>query len=227
MEEPVALPGTMDPADSGQDGQDAIDREAEDRKALERVAAGDPEAFTVLVERHQERLLRVCRRMLGDPEAARDAAQEVFLKAYRSAGSYQPRGKVYTWLYRIAVNHCLNLLRRRRLVRFLPWSGIGGGEAGAGREAPPFDPATDAPAADERLASRQRWQRVQRALSDLPATQRAVVTLVRFEGLSYKETAEVLEVTVGAVESRLFRAMRSLEAALSEQSDARPGGRMP
>lgn len=196
----------------------ALDREAEERDALARVAAGDAEAFALVVERHQERLLRVCRRMLGDPEAARDAAQEVFLKAFRNAGRYKPRGKVYTWLYRIAVNHCLNRLRRRRVVRFLPWSGLGGsGDPGGADDAPAFDPPGDEPDADRRLAARQRWRRVQRALAELPDTQRAVVVLVRFEGLSYKETAEVLGVSLGAVESRLFRAMRNLESALVEE----------
>ena len=84
-----------------------------DRGVLARVAEGDVESFGVLVERHQERLIRLCERMLGEPEEARDAAQEVFLKAFRKAGSFRPRGRVYTWLYRIAVNHCLNRLRRR------------------------------------------------------------------------------------------------------------------
>ncbi|MGH9362108.1 MAG: RNA polymerase sigma factor, partial [Thermoanaerobaculia bacterium] len=86
---------------------------------LQRVAAGEVEAFAPLVASHQERLLRLCERLLGDVEEAHDAAQEVFLKAFRKAGSYRPRGQVYTWLYRIAVNHCLNLLRRRRVVRFV------------------------------------------------------------------------------------------------------------
>ena len=91
---------------------------------------GGREAIVRLVERHQQRLLRVCQGFLHDPEAARDAVQEVFLKAYRKAGSYRPRGKVYTWLYRIAVNHCLNRLRRRRLLRFLSFAEMGGEAAG-------------------------------------------------------------------------------------------------
>jgi RNA polymerase sigma-70 factor (ECF subfamily) len=184
---------------------------AADRDALRRVAAGDAEAFAVVVEHHEERLLRLCRRLLGDPEEARDAAQEVFLKAFRNAGRYQPRGQVYTWLYRIAVNHCLNRLRRRRVVRFLPWSGGGDGEAD---EAPAFDPADEAPGPEEALAARRRWRRVRRAVAALPDGQRAALVLVRFEGLSYKEAAEVLGISLGAVESRLVRAMRHLEAAL-------------
>lgn len=188
-----------------------------DRRVLERVAAGDADAFADLVERHQGRLLRVCRRMLGDPEEARDAAQEVFLKAYRKAGTFEPRGKVYTWLYRIAVNHCLNLLRRRRVVRFLQLGG-GGGEGGE-EEVPLPEPVDDAADPEAALEARRRWRRARRAVAELPANQRAVLVLARFEGLAYKEIAEVLGVSVSAVESRLFRAMRNLESALKETED--------
>jgi RNA polymerase sigma-70 factor (ECF subfamily) len=178
-----------------------------DRLALERVAAGDAEAFAPLVERHQVRLVRLCERLLGDPEAARDAAQEVFLKAFAKAGSYRPRGRVFTWLYRIAVNHCLNRLRRRRIVRFLTLAPAA--EADGGATDPPAggaDPETEA-------AARQRWRRTRAAIAALPPGQRAVVALVRFEGLSYRGAAEALGITEGAVESRLVRAMRTLEAA--------------
>jgi len=176
-------------------------------EALARVAAGDAGAFSLLVERHQERLLFLCERLLGDVEEARDAAQEVFLKVFRKAGEVRPQGQVYTWLYRIAVNHCLNRLRRRKLVRFLRW------EDPEKRDAPAFDPPD--PGADPAAAldSRRRWQATRRAIGQLPENQRAVLVLVRFEGLSYKQTADVLGITEGAVESRLFRAMRRIETA--------------
>jgi RNA polymerase sigma-70 factor, ECF subfamily len=176
-------------------------------EALARVAAGDAQAFASLVESHQERLLRLCERLLGDAEEARDAAQEVFLKAYRKAGAVRPQGRVYTWLYRIAVNHCLNKLRRRKLVRFLRW------EDPEERDAPAFDPPDEAADPAAALEARRRWRATRRALARLPENQRSVLVLVRFEGLSYKQVAEVLSITEGAVESRLFRAMRRLEAA--------------
>jgi RNA polymerase sigma-70 factor, ECF subfamily len=172
---------------------------------LGRVAAGEVEAFAALVERHEGRLLRLCERLLGSPEEARDAAQEVFLKVFRKAGAAEPRGQVSTWLYRIAVNHCLNQLRRRRLVRFL---GLGGGEEGV-----LVDPPDEAPGPAAALEARRRWQEVRSAIARLPANQRSVLVLVRLEGLSYRETAEVLGITEGAVESRLVRAMRRLAAA--------------
>ena len=176
--------------------------------ALARVAAGDTGAFTGLVETHQERLLRLCERLLGDPEEARDAAQEVFLKAFRKAGEVRPLGQVYTWLYRIAVNHCFNKLRRRKLVRFLRFE-TDPEEPGA----PAFDPPDAGPDPISALEARRRWQAVRRAIDRLPANQRSVLVLVRLEGLSYRQIAEVLGITEGAVESRLFRAMRRIETA--------------
>lgn len=194
-----------------------------DREALARVAAGETEAFAAVVERHQARLLRLCERMLGDAESARDAAQEVFLRAYAKSGSYRPRGKVYTWLYRIAVNHCLNRLRRRRVVRFLRLAEPGGSDPPGERSAEPADGAADPEAA---AAVRQRWRATRRAVATLPPGQRAVLVLAKFEGLPYRRIAEVLGITEGAVESRLFRAMRRLELEVSvrtAQESAAPG----
>ncbi len=176
-------------------------------EALARVAAGDADAFSSLVESHQERLFRLCERLLGDAEEARDAAQDVFLKAYRKAAEVRPQGQVYTWLYRIAVNHCLNKLRRRKLVRFLRL------DSPIEADSPAFDPPDRAADPAATLDARRRWQATRRAIDKLPENQRSVLVLVRFEGLSYKQVAEVLGITEGAVESRLVRAMRRLEAA--------------
>ncbi len=180
-----------------------------DLAALRRVAAGDGGAFTELVERHQVRLVRLCARLLRDPDEAQDAAQEVFLRAYRAAGTYEPRGAVFTWLYRIAVNHCLNRLRRRRLVRFLPM--LSGGAAG--EEPKELDPPDLAPRSDRAVESRETWQAMRGAIRALPANQQAVLLLAKFEQLSYREIAQALGITEGAVESRLVRAMRTLQRA--------------
>lgn len=173
-----------------------------------RIATGDREAFADLVERHHRRLLRVCERLLGDAEDARDAVQEVFLKVMVKAGGFRPKALVSTWLYRVAVNHCLNVLRRRRLRRWVSLSPAEDDDAAA-----PPDPAEERAGPDRELAARRQWARVQRAIAALPPSQRAVLVLARFEELSYKEIAETLGITLGAVESRLFRAMRALEKA--------------
>ena len=185
--------------------------------ALARAAAGDSDAFAEVVESHQERLLRLCERLLGDAEEARDAAQEVFLKAYRKAADFRPQGQVYTWLYRIAVNHCFNKLRRRRLVRFLRF------KTGEEADAPAFDPPDAGADPATTLEARQRWQTTRRAIAKLPDNQRAVLILARFEGLSYRQIAEILGITEGAVESRLVRAMRRIEAA-RDREDAQEKG---
>ncbi len=182
----------------------------DDWQLLARVAAGEEEPFRLLVERHQDRLVGLCRRLLGDPEAALDAAQEVFVKLYRKAGRLEPRGQLYTWLYRVATNHCLNRLRRRRLLRFVPLV------RGDGDEVAELDPPEAGPDPERALAGRRRLAATRAAIDRLPPGQRAVLVLARWEGLSYKQIAASLGITVKAVESRLVRAMRSLERAQEE-----------
>lgn len=189
-----------------------------DWQVLQRVAAGDVESFGALAARHQQGLHQLCHRMLGDAEAARDATQDVLLKVFRSAAGFQPQGKVSTWLYRIAVNHCLNRLRRRRLARFFSFGELG--QPGEDGEEHELDPPDDAPDAEARLQTRERWRRTRQAIDALPENQRTVLILAKFQGLSQREIARVLEITEGAVESRLVRAMRTLAAADAEQAAA-------
>ena len=210
--------GQVGPAVAAPEGKAANDLETATAAAVDpgwevlaRVAAGDADAFVLLVEAHQDRLLRLCERMLGDAEEARDAAQEVFLKAYRKAADFRPRGQVFTWLYRIATNHCLNQLRRRRVVRFVRW------EDSEERDAAPFDPPDAGPNPEAALESRRRWQQTRKVIARLPSGQRAVLVLARFEGLSYRQIADVRGITEGAVESRLFRAMRRIETAAAQE----------
>lgn len=183
-----------------------------DRGVLERVAAGDMESFAVLVERHQGKIVRLCERMLGGRDEGQDAAQDVFLKVLRKAGSFRPRGQVATWLYRIAVNHCLNQLRRRRLVRFFSFGELGSAATDYENGAP-LDPRDEAPDAGRHLEMKRRWQATRDLIERLPPGQRAVLVLTKLEGLSYRRTAETLGITESAVESRLFRAMRTLTRA--------------
>ena len=181
------------------------------------VVEGDHGAFAELVRRHEGRLFNLAYRMLGDPEEAREATQDVFLKAFRNAARFKPKGKVYTWLYRIAMNLCLNRLRRRKIVRFfsLAEAGTGGDRSGEPIE---LDPADHRPDAEADLRTRRRWKTVRRSIDELPTSQRQVLILAKFEGLSYREISEILGITLGAVESRLVRAMRRLNQA-QEKAD--------
>lgn len=188
-----------------------------ERALLAATAAGDGVAFEELVSLFERRVLSLCQRLLGDREEARDAAQDVFLKVYQKAGSYSPEGRVYTWIYRIATNHCLNLVRRRKVVRFLGFGEMGGTDDDDSAT-PLFQPRDDAPSPADRAEARARWAATRKALDALPAQQRAALVLVRLEGLSYAETAEVLGTSVSAVTSLVFRAMRGLEARVGSPS---------
>lgn len=188
----------------------ADEPEGDDWRLLSRCAAGDLAAFDALVERHQDRLYRVCARVLQDREEARDAVQDVFLKLFRKAGQLRSRGQLFSLLYRIAVNHCLNRLRRRRLVRFLPLAG-GASAPGHDEGEVDFDPADSAADPARAAQAKERWRSLRRAIAALPPGQRVVLLLARFEGLSQREIAQALDITEGAVESRLVRAMRALE----------------
>jgi len=174
---------------------------------LTRAGEGDEDAFRQIVERHQDRLIRLCESLLQNRAEALDAAQEVFLKTYRKAGSLEQKGQLFTWMYRVATNHCLNSIRRRKIVRFIPFGGESEDETRT------VEPVDEAPRQDEKLESRQRWRATQRLIAELPENQRAVLVLAKFEGLSYRDIAQTLNITEGAVESRLFRAMRNLTKA--------------
>ena len=132
-----------------------------DWELLSRIAAGEEELFAEIVERHQERLLRLCHRLLGSREEAEDACQTVFIKAFRSAGTLQRRGRLYTWLYRVATNHCLNQLRRRRVLRFVSLT------RESDDETPLLEPVDERAAPDDRLAARRRWQSTRRCIAAL------------------------------------------------------------
>lgn len=188
--------------------------DASDWALLARAHEGDQEAFQQIVERHQDRLIGLCQRLLGNREEALDAAQEVFLKTYRKGGGLERKGALYTWMYRVATNHCLNRIRRRKIVRFLSLTAL------PDRDAAPLQPVDLGPRPDDELDARQRWQTTERAIADLPESQRVVLLLAKFEGLSYREIAKTLGITEGAVESRLFRAMRNLERA-QERTESR------
>lgn len=187
--------------------ESSLEQEVNDWQLLDLAGQGDEEAFRTLVERHQDRLIRLCQRMLQDREEALDAAQEVFIKAYGKAGKLSPKGEFFTWLYRVATNHCLNKIRRRRIVRFLPIGESRDDETGWP------EPADNAPAPDQELAARERWQATKQAIARLPENQRAVLVLTKFEGLSYRQVAQTLQISEGAVESRLFRAMKNVAKA--------------
>lgn len=169
---------------------------AEDSALVAAAKAGDIDAFESLVRRHTRTVYGHALRFFGDPAAAEDVTQEVFVKMYRSLASFDERSRFSTWLYRVTRNACLDEVR-------------------AGRRRPvPVDPLdSDIPGAgfdDEVVLSAA----VETAMRGLAQEDRDALSAVALFGLSYAEASETLGVPAGTVKSRVFRARRSLAAAL-------------
>jgi RNA polymerase sigma-70 factor, ECF subfamily len=176
----------------------------DDAALLAKVVEGDHDAFATLMRRHEDRVFAVCVRIMGNRTAALDATQETFLTLYRKASQYRATAAVGTWLYRISVNTCYDLLRkeRRRPSEAMPSY---------------LDPAD--PRAEDDYTSVELRPSVEAALATLTPDFRAVVVLSDIEGMSLPEVAETLEIPVGTVKSRLFRARRQLAGVLGNLSD--------
>jgi RNA polymerase sigma-70 factor (ECF subfamily) len=172
----------------------------DDRELLARHAAGDRQAFGLIVERHRDRLWRVALRTLGDPDDAADAVQDALLSAYRAAGSFRGDAAVTTWLHRITVNACLDLVRRRSSRPTVALDD----ELGHGEEVAGPDVLGDRETATEILA----------ALRQIGPEQAAAVVLVDVEGFPVAQVAEMLEIPVGTVKSRCARGRARLAALL-------------
>jgi RNA polymerase sigma-70 factor (ECF subfamily) len=176
---------------------------ADEGEWLRRARAGEDEAFSRLVEAYQATVFNLCYRMLGDAELAEDAAQETFLRAYRSLAGFDMRRPFRTWLLSIAAHHAIDQIRRRR-VPILPLEEV----------LPESSLRDPSPTPEAALVQRQKEQDVQRMLRHLPAADRAAIVLRYWYDLSYEDMAGVLQTSVSGVKSRLHRARKQL-AALS------------
>jgi len=174
-----------------------LTEEQQDAAAVSRCLAAEPAAFEELVTRYQKPLYVVASRMLGNREDARDATQTAFLKAYERLDSYDPSFRFFSWIYRILMNECLNVIRARRPAD----SGL----------APPAQPGPI-----DRLEAEQRRRRVRLAVRGLSDEHRDVIVLRHFAELSYDDIAATLGIPAKTVKSRLFAARRQLETALGD-----------
>jgi RNA polymerase sigma-70 factor, ECF subfamily len=161
--------------------------------------AGDPQAFAALVEQYEKPVYNVALRMLHNSEDARDIAQTVFMKAYQNLSSYDPQYKFYSWIYRMAINESLNILRVR------------------GRDAGPVDErlAEDGAGPSELLAGEQRREVVLEAVDRLKPEHRAVIVLRYFVDRNYEDMGEILGIDAKTVKSRLYTARQLLKDQLS------------
>jgi len=172
---------------------------------------GSDEAFTKLVEEHQTHVYNLCYRMLGEPEAAEDAAQESFLRAYQNLHRYDQSRPFPTWLLSIAAHYCIDRLRRRKLSVFSIDE-----ENDDGSTFEIADPASPDPEAES--VKHEERDRLHGMLKDLDDTDRAAIIMRYWYDYSEVEIAESLRLTVSAVKSRLHRARRSLAGMWEEQT---------
>ncbi len=184
--------------------------EEHDGGALERARSGDSDAFRLLVERHSRHVFRLAFRMTGNEQDAEDIVQDTFLRAYRQLKNYESRASFSTWLYRIAANACLDLIRvrKRRQDRF---------ETGPNHD-DEIDPLQSLPAPDptpERITfSRQIRDRVNAALGELSPQERTAFVLRHFEGMSIEEIGAALGTGTNATKHSIFRAVQKLRRTL-------------
>lgn len=172
------------------------------------VAGGDTGALEQLIDRHQALVVGTVARMLGSNSDVEDLAQQVFLRVWRSASRYVPRAKFTTWLLKITRNLVFNEMRRTRRQAQIPIQPEAQGE-----DLPIKDESVQSPA--ESLLERELQQAIEDAILHLPETQRMALILRRYEGRSYEEIAEILDLSVPAVKSVLFRARTELRARLA------------
>jgi RNA polymerase sigma-70 factor (ECF subfamily) len=173
-----------------------------DNHIIENFKNGDTASFGPLMHKYQDRIYNLCRYMLEDRDDAYDAAQDTFLKAFQGLKTFSPASTFYTWLYRIAVNTCLDH-KRKFSFRSLFFS--------SDNENHPDAFPSHAPSPETTYASRQSMQALQAALNRLSKKLRTVIVLKELEGLSYEEMAEILDVSVGTVKSRISRAREELK----------------
>jgi RNA polymerase sigma-70 factor (ECF subfamily) len=183
---------------------------------IKQALSGSDEAFTQLVETYQRPVYNLCYRMLGDPDAAEDASQEAFFKAYRNLHRYDVKRSFPTWLLSIAAHHCIDQLRKRRFTAY----SMDDEEHAELPDVSAIDPEKEA-------IRSQGQEEIQDLLDNLDSTDRAAVVLRYWQGFSEKEISQTLSLTVPAVKSRLHRARRSLARLLEKENAQENMERIP
>ena len=176
---------------------------------LSTVKAGDPDSLKLIFEQNRERVYRTAYDMLGNREDAEDVSQEVFLKVYRSMADFRGEARLSTWLYRITINACHDVMARKAYKTTKPIDPL----EQQGQEQPLFH--SDAVSPGRRAASAVLGRHIEQALDSLTPRERSVFVLRHYEDLPMKEIARILEVSDGAVRSTLFRALQRLQEELS------------
>lgn len=179
-----------------------------DEELIEACQAGDSSAFDLLVERWEDKIRGACWRVLGSQDEARDVAQEAFLKAYRGLGSFKREARFSSWLYQIALNLCRDRLRRQKVRAVVSLEELE-------RSGPVL--AEPRLGAQDELIERDLARAVRQAIGELPEQQREVLILKEYQGLTFLEIAQALEVPVSTVKTRLYRGLAQLRLRLERR----------
>jgi len=179
-----------------------------DEELVEACQAGDASAFDVLVARWEDKIRGAAYRFLGSEEEAKDVAQEAFLKAYRALGGFKREARFSSWLYQIATNLCRDRLRRRQTRAAVSLEEL--------EETGPVIVETR-PGAHEQLQQLDLARLVRRAVHALPEEQREVVILKEYQGLTFLEIAQALDVPVSTAKTRLYRGLGQLRLQLERE----------
>lgn len=172
------------------------------------VAKGNLSAFREIVEHYQKPLINFVSRFVNDKTMSEDIAQEVFLRVFKAAKDYRPRAKFHTWLFKIAVNYCLNEIRANKNgPQFIDLFELN--EAGF------LAVASDAYSPEKEFKNRELGAILRKAITNLPEKQRIALLLQKYNGFSYEEVSHVMGCSVSAVEALIQRARQNLKKALS------------
>jgi RNA polymerase sigma-70 factor, ECF subfamily len=172
-------------------------------KLIKRFKSGDQAVFEEVVKVYQDRIYNLCHYLLGNHQDAEDAAQDIFIKVFRSLAQFKPEASLFTWLYRIGVNTCLDYKRKSRPVSDQS-------------DALDLRPSTE-PSPEQTLQSQEIGLAIQAALRQLSKPFRAIIVLKEIEGLEYEEIAKVMNISIGTVKSRLSRAREELRRILKNK----------
>jgi RNA polymerase sigma-70 factor, ECF subfamily len=192
---------SRDRTDSARPDAAPLPDAADDRTLVDACRSGRREAFDVIVERHQRQVYQLCYRFAGNHEDASDLAQDVFIRAYRGLHSFKGQSAFSTWLYRIAVNVCLNRVGARSQT----WTTLDAAD----------QPDTREERADARILRGERAAEVRAAIARLPKKQRAALILRVYHDLPHDQIAAIVGSSVGAVKANFFHALANLKKLLN------------
>ncbi len=182
-----------------------------DELLVHKTIQGDRNAYGQLVERYQHQLYDLVFKMVNNQEDARDVSQEIFIKVFRSLDKFRYESKFSTWLYRVATNHCLDFLRKKKrekekyLTRESPLESGTSGELRSGAWSEP----------EHSLLQKENLLRLQQALGELPESYRLPLLMQHYRRMSYQEIAQIMDIPVKTVATRIYRAKNMLKECLA------------